>query len=77
MEIEEAKEVSGEDRTEIEALVDRIDQERRSGMEEVARLFRDIESRGQTASQDDLSAIREQLNTVKYRDGLLRELHIA
>jgi molecular chaperone HscB len=77
MEIEEAKEAGGDDRSQIEALADRIDRERRSGMEEVARLFREVESRGQAASQDDLSAIREQLNTIKYRDGLLRELRIA
>jgi molecular chaperone HscB len=74
MEIEEAKE-AGDDSTQIEDLADRIARERRTGMEEVARLFREVETRGRAASPDDLSAIREQLNTVKYRDGLLRELH--
>jgi molecular chaperone HscB len=74
MEIEEARESEDDASPEVEALADRLESERSKGMAEVARLFQEVQRQGPVAGREELVSIRELLNTVKYRDGLLREL---
>jgi molecular chaperone HscB len=74
MEIEEAQEQGTEGEQEFEAIADRLEQERTATLAEIGDCFRQLESRSGKATSGELAQIRELLNTVKYRDGLLREL---
>ena len=75
MAIEEAREESGGDSAVAAELAARVDADRESAMRRVADAFEAIEKR--PAGEPDAAAlleVRRQLNTVKYLDGLLREL---
>lgn len=75
MEIEEIKQ-AGEERTaDRRKLEERLHQERASAMEEVAALFGALESSEESGAPEKLLEIRRRLNTVKYLDGLLRDLN--
>lgn len=75
MEIEELLETGGQGSAEAEQLHQRLDAERNHAMEKVADAFRDLEKRNIGKPPAELlRTLRSQLNTVKYYDGLLREL---
>jgi molecular chaperone HscB len=74
MEIEEAKDQGSAGAGEVEELTDRLEQERSEVLGRVGELFGNIETRGTKAKGEELAELRELLNTIKYRDGLLREL---
>lgn len=72
MEIEEARE-SGGDPSAIEALRNRLESQRSAAMDAVERVFAPLDAGG-SLDQAALADARQTLNTVKYLDGLLREL---
>lgn len=74
MEIDEAKEEGLLDSPSVQGLRDRITRERDEVMGTIGEMFRQIETSAEPPATATLATIREQLNTVKYRDGLLREL---
>ena len=74
MEINEAKEEGRLDDPSVQDLRHRLKTERNEEMAQIANLFREIEASSESPSTSMLATIREQLNTVKYRDGLLRDL---
>jgi molecular chaperone HscB len=75
MEIDEAKESGAGNAAQLRQLEDRLQNERDGAMKRVADLFTTAEKAGMgTPSSESLLEIRRQLNTVKYLDGLLREL---
>jgi molecular chaperone HscB len=70
MEIEEAKESP----TERERYKTSLTRSRDEVLQSVGRMFHERKLEPGTVTSHDLDALREQLNTVKYYDGLLREL---
>jgi hypothetical protein len=73
MEIEEVKE-SGASVDQLEALAHRLRGFRAEAMTSVGEHFRQLETGEGKPTPERLDPIRERLNTVKYYDGLLREL---
>jgi hypothetical protein len=74
MEIEEAKEEAGRDVALVGRLADQVSMDRESAMQRVAQAFEMIEKAPVSVDPKALVEVRKQLNTVKYLDGLLREL---
>jgi len=74
MEIDEAKEEGLLDSPAVRVLRQRIKREREEAMDTIGVMFREMEASSEPPATAALATIREQLNTVKYRDGLLREL---
>jgi molecular chaperone HscB len=74
MEIEEAKEEGSLDPPRARELHDRITNEREASMAAIASALQQWQSAESKRTADGLASIRERLNTVKYYDGLLREL---
>lgn len=75
MEIEEAKEEGSLDPARARELHDRISKEREASMAAVASALQQLPTKGDPRASAALSGVRERLNTVKYYDGLLRELN--
>lgn len=74
MEIEERSEDCAGNEEGAASLRRRIEAERRQAMSAAAARFAEIEANADGPDPVQLSSIRESLNTVKYYDGLLREL---
>lgn len=75
-EIDELVEQEGQDSPCAATLRDRLVHERNQAMEKVAAIFESIEQGGSARPDTEAMArARRQLNTVKYYDGLLRELN--
>lgn len=72
MEIEEAKDEGRLD--DQQALHARLQQKRTEAMGDVAASFRSMETAETGPTTEELASIRERLNTVKYYDGLIREM---
>lgn len=76
-EIEEARESGAAGNAGLEEIRERIARDRRNAMQRVAERFRAMEKSTLAPAEEELRSIREELNTVKYYDGLLREVGIA
>ena len=74
MEIQEAKEEGRLEDPSVQELRNRLRSERNQEIAQIAKMFHQIESSSEPPDTSILATIREQLNTVKYRDGLLRDL---
>lgn len=74
MEIEEAKGEDSLDPSRARELHDRITNEREASMAAVASALQQSQSAEHSRTAEGLASVRERLNSVKYYDGLLREL---